>query len=129
MGRQKGCKSTGPQVTGTKAKPQKQRRKTDTRSRLKEIVCYIMFEDGQNVTDSYDILNDPLTVDKWLDPIEIAVMAEKEFLLGECEWPDEVFQSFGKLLSHLESLLHPSPECPPIAPGFDLKRPEAYGRL
>lgn len=113
MGRQKGCKSTKAEVRGTKSKPQ--RKSADTRTRLKEIVCYIMFEDEVNVTDSYDILNDPLTVDKWLDPVEIAVMAEKEFGLSEAEWPDEVFQSFGKLFSHLESLLHSSPQCPPIA--------------
>jgi hypothetical protein len=113
VGRQKGCKSTKAEVRGTKSKPQ--RKYGDTRTRLKEIVCYIMFEDEANVNDSYDILNDPLTVDKWLDPIEIAVMAEKEFGLPESEWPDEVFQSFGKLFSHLESLLHHSPECQPIA--------------
>lgn len=123
MGRQKGCESTKPQFKGTKAKPQ--RRKMDTRSRLKEIVCYIMFEDEQNVTDSYDILNDPLTVDKWLDPIEIAVMAEKEFGLPETEWPDEVFKSFGSLLAHIELALN----TPAIASGFDLSRPEAHGRL
>lgn len=127
MGRQKGCKSTKPEVRGTKSRPQ--RRKMDTRSRLRDIVCYVMFEDESNVTDSYDILNDPLTVDHWLDPIEIAVMAEKEFQLPESEWPDEVFSSFGKLLGHLESLLHPALNTPAIAPGFDLTRPEAHGRL
>lgn len=123
MGRSKGCTSTKAQVTGTKSRPV--RRKMDTRSRLKEIVCYIMFEDEVNVNDSYSILDDPLTVDKWLDPIEIAVMAEKEFGLPETEWPDEVFQSFGSLLAHVNSLMN----TPAIASGFDLSHPEAHGRL
>jgi hypothetical protein len=84
-----------------------------------------MFEDEVNVTDSYDILNDPLTVDKWLDPVEIAVMAEKEFGLSEAEWPDEAFRSFGKLLAYVEAALkHPA-----IAPQSLMSDREDHGRL
>lgn len=127
MGRQKGCKSTKAEVRGTKSKPQ--RKSADTRTRLKEIVCYIMFEDEVNVTDSYSILDDPLAVDKWLDPVEIAVMAEKEFGLPESEWPDEVFQSFGKLFTHLQSLCYLAVKHPALAQNGDLSDREAHGRL
>lgn len=123
----RGEPSTRPQTTSTKAKPV--RRKMDTRSRLKEIVCYVMFEDEENVTDNYSIVDDPLSRDKWLDPIEIAVMAEKEFGLPESEWPDEVFESFGKLFTHLQSLAYLAVKCPVIAPECPRNDREAHGRL
>jgi acyl carrier protein len=82
----------------------KSHRKTFT-ERLREIVAEAMGVDEEEITDSYPIKKETeLMPNGLLDLIEIAMVIEKEYELGEVfsEDNEQVFDSFGTLLEFVK---------------------------
>lgn len=89
--------------------PQKSCNKTklSLAEKLREIVAEVMGVDAIEVSDSYPIRHEAqMMPDGYLDLVEIAVVIEKEFKLGEVftEENEQVFESFGTLHNFLKGL-------------------------